>query len=715
VDELPQETVLADRVNMAYSSCHVTYGTGVGLVISVGDSTEIGKINRMIGQADVLETPLTKKIAQFSRLLLVVILALAALTFVVGLLRGESAFEMFKAAVALAVGAIPEGLPAALTIMLAIGVSSMASRHAIIRKLPAVETLGATSVVCSDKTGTLTQNRMTVVILEAGEMCYRIKDNGEGLSHSLDIGDNVAAAECLLAGVLCNDAVYRAEGSQAQSHGDPTELALYVSGLKAGLSADEARASHARLDSIPFESQYQYMATLHSDGFAYMKGSPESVLSRCSDYLLSNGEKAPINRDLVHSQIESLSAEGLRVLAFARRTMGKDDASLDHSHLSEGLVFLGVQAMIDPPRAEAIEAVKACHEAGISVKMITGDHELTALAIAREIGIVDQSSSSAGGQVLNGKRIAALSDEELRAMAPSVNVFARVAPEDKLRLVRALQSDGSIVAMTGDGVNDAPSLKQANIGIAMGITGTDVVKESADMVLTDDNFATIRAAIEEGRGVYDNLIKFITWTLPTNFGEGLVLLLAIVTGVALPILPVQILWINMATAIFLGLPLAFEPKEKGIMGLPPRSPREPILSWPLFFRICAVGALLCAGAFGLFEEITAAGRDETIARTAAVNVIVMGEIFFLLNCRSLRRPYLRLNQFSNPFIFIGIALMLALQFAFTYAPPFQAAFHSAPLAWGDWLLILASGLVIFTLMEIEKAITNRRLKAKHRS
>jgi cation-transporting P-type ATPase F len=713
-EALPADTVLADRSNMAYSSMHVTYGTALGLVAAVGDATEIGRINRLIGQADALETPLTRKIAQFSRLLLWAILGLAAVTFAVGLLRGQGALDMFKAAVALAVGAIPEGLPAALTITLAIGVAKMARRHAIVRKLPAVETLGSTSVICSDKTGTLTQNRMTVVEVLAGDAAYRAVGAGYDTADPLDLGGNRAAEECLKAGVLCNDAVFRSEDGNIRAEGDPTEIALLVAGIKAGMRAADANAANPRRDAIPFESQYQYMATVHADGTVYMKGSAESVLSRCSSVMLPDGSEARIDREGLHARVESLAAEGLRVLAFARRRAESAGRRLDHADVDSGMAFLGLQAMIDPPRREAIESVAACRKAGIAVKMITGDHELTAYAIARQIGIVDESGGQAA-RAMNGKAISAMSDEELAETVRRVEVFARVAPEDKLRLVKALQTDGAIVAMTGDGVNDAPSLRQANIGIAMGISGTDVAKETADMVLTDDNFATIRAAVEEGRGVYDNLVKFIAWTLPTNFAEGLVILLAIFAGATLPILPAQILWVNMATAILLGLTLAFEPKEPGIMQLPPRAADEPILSRTLIIRILAMGALLCAGVFGLFESAMLSGRGEAEARTIAVNVLVFGELFYLFNCRSLRKSMFSIGIASNPWIFPGIVSMTLLQLAFTYLRPFQAAFHSAPITGRDWLTIIGFGLAVYLIMGVEKRIAKGRLRIKTRS
>jgi Ca2+-transporting ATPase len=707
-DPLAHDILLADRQNMAYASTLVTYGQGIGVVVATGDNTEVGRISQLISTAAEMETPLTRKIAHFSHILLYTILALAALTFVAGFVRGEPAVDMFMAAVALAVGAIPEGLPAAMTITLAIGVSRMAHRRAIIRKLPAVETLGSTTVICSDKTGTLTENEMTVQEIMAGGEQFVVSGSGYTPSgkilqngNQVDIAGLTALSECLRAGLLCNDSTLIEEDSRWQVHGDPTEGALIVSAIKGGLSADTEQKRIPRIDAIPFESQHQYMATLHDKGadkprIVYVKGSAESVLERCDSLLDSEGQTIALEKDRILKGIESMATRGLRVIAFARGELMQGTNALHHADISSGLTFLGLQGMIDPPRAEAIEAVKKCYTAGIHVKMITGDHAMTASAIARQIGL------NTNGNTVTGKEMSQLSDREMIDVAGRTAVFARVTPEQKLRLVEALQVKGNVVAMTGDGVNDAPALKQADIGVAMGIAGTEVAKEAAAMVLTDDNFASIEAAVEEGRGVFDNLTKFIVWTLPTNLGEGLVILVAIFAGVTLPILPVQILWINMTTAVLLGLMLAFEPKEPGIMMRPPRNPKTPILTRELIGRIFIVGSLMLAGAFGLFQWELMRGATATEARTVAVNVFVMVELFYLFNCRSLKKSMFHIGIFSNPWVWGGVATMLFLQILYTYLPAMNWMFHSAPIGLDAWGRILAVSVIAFFVVGFEK-------------
>ncbi len=717
-EHLPEKMLLADRSNMAYSSTLVTYGTAAGIVVATGDGTEIGQIHALIASAATLATPLTKKITHFSGILLWVILGLAGLTLLAGWFHGVPLLDNFMAAVALAVGAIPEGLPAAMTIMLAIGVGKMAQRHAIIRRMPAVETLGSTTVICSDKTGTLTQNQMTVQELCAGGECYEFSGVGYAPQGAVHLDESVidpqahpALVECLRAGLLCNDSSLINKGEQWGIEGDPTEAALITAAAKAGLSREALEQELPRIDTLPFESQHQYMATLHaaSTGAApviYMKGSVESVLSRCRDALGAGTESVPFDPAIVHAEVEEMAARGLRVLAFARKSPAGTGQSVTHADVAEGLTFLGLQAMMDPPRPEAIAAVRACQKAGIQVKMITGDHMATAAAIAHQIGL-KAAGSDPESFAINGHILAQMPDHELVDVAQRAAVFARVSPEQKLRLVEALQAAGHVVAMTGDGVNDAPALKQADIGVAMGVGGTEVAKEAADMVLTDDNFATIEAAVEEGRAVFDNLIKFITWTLPTNLGEGLVILVAVFAGIDLPITPVQILWINMTTAVLLGLMLAFEGKEPGIMERPPRSPGMPVLTRELGFRVGLVSLMLLVGAFGLFEWASQQGRGIETARTIAVNMFVFGELFYLFNCRSLRYSMFRLGVFSNRWLVLGAAGMILLQLLFTYAPVMNRLFGTAPIGMSDWMWILGGGLMIYTVVGFEKRLRRR--------
>jgi len=710
---MPHDTILADRKNMVYGSSLVTYGQAVGIVVSIGDATEVGRISELLATTKELETPLLRKIAAFSRVLLYAILALAAVTFAVGLLRGQSAFDMFMASVALAVAAIPEGLPAAMTITLAIGVARMARRRAIIRKLPAVETLGSTTVICSDKTGTLTENQMTVQEILAGPDLFTVTGGGYAPAGEILTSGGAALselppalAECLRCGLLCNDSLVVEKEDYWTVQGDPTEGALLAVAAKGGLSDQEESEKRPRMDAIPFESQHSYMATLHSAPggglVVYAKGSVESMLERCRLALSSEGEPVKLDAGGILEAVEEMADRGLRVLAFARMELPEGRSKISHEDVAGGMTFLGLQGMIDPPRAEAVEAVRNCHSAGIRVKMITGDHALTASAVARQIGLMN------AGKAVTGRELAAMSDAELLETVEEVSVYARVAPEQKLRLVEALQTRGHIVAMTGDGVNDAPALKRADIGVAMGITGTDVAKEAADMVLTDDNFASIEAAVEEGRGTFDNITKFIVWTLPTNIGEGLVILAAVFLGTLLPILAVQILWINMTTAVLLGLMLVFEPKERDIMDRPPRLPTEPILTPVLMRRMLLVGVLMVLGAFGLFKWELASGAEITEARTVSVNLFVMVELFYLFNCRSLTNSVFKIGFFSNPWVFGGCAVMVVLQILFTYVPVMNTAFQSAPVSVGAWLRILAVAIGIMVLVDIEKRFILRK-------
>ncbi|ANH39241.1 putative cation-transporting ATPase F [Nocardioides dokdonensis FR1436] len=724
---LPEATTVVDRSNTAYSGTLVTTGGGAGIVVATGATTELGQIHRLVGAAQTLATPLTQKLAAFSKLLTVVILALAAVTFAVGLMRGQDATQTFTAAIALAVGAIPEGLPAAVTITLAIGVARMARQQAVIRRLPAAETLGSITVICTDKTGTLTENQMTVRTLWTPGELFQVSGTGytprgvitDPHGEAAALAEHPALRWSLLAGVACNDAALVEDDDRWSIVGDPTEAALLVVGAKAGLDAAEVAGLLPRVATTPFTSERQHMLTRHLLGAAggpdatllLVKGSVERLVAMCAAQMGRDGATRPLDREAALGAADHLAAQGLRVLATAVRPPGAthtyDAARPDDA--PDGLVLTGLQAMLDPPRAGAAAAVAACHTAGVEVKMITGDHAATATAIADQVGLLD-GHGPAPGTVLTGTDLASMSAADLPGAVARASVFARVSPEQKLRLVEALQAGGHVVAMTGDGVNDAPALRRANVGVAMGRTGTEVAKDAADMVLVDDDFATIEAAIEEGRGAFDNLTKFINWTLPTNLAEGLVILVAIVLGAALPILPTQILWINMTTAVLLGLMLAFEPKEDGIMTRPPRDPDQPLLTRALVERLLLVCTLLVAGSWWLFTWERAAGAGLAEARTAALNLFVVVEAFYLFHCRSLTLPVWRVRFFSNPWILVGIGLQSIGQLAITYVPAMNATFGTAPLGVDVWVRILVAGSIASLVVALHTGWQSRRAR-----
>jgi Ca2+-transporting ATPase len=726
-EPLAEETPLTDRSNTVYGGTLVTYGTGAAVVIATANDTELGRISSMLHETTQVETPLTRQLAVVGKWLTVAIVIVAAVLFAVGMLRGYPVVDATLAAITLAVGAIPEGLPAIVTIALAIGVRRMAGRRAVIRRLPAVETLGSTTVICSDKTGTLTKNEMTVKELWTREGAYGVSGAGYTPDGVLSNADGAEldesppdVRELLLAGALCNDASLGLSDGGWRITGDPTEGALLTAARKLGAAPEEAHRK--RLDSIPFESERQYMATLHeapgeaSERIIYLKGAPEVVLRRCA-FLLDG---SPVDTEQVLGQVEKMAARGMRVLALAEKRVGGATSDLAEEDVEEGLRLIGLQGMIDPPRPEAVKAVEACRRAGITVKMITGDHAGTATAIGRELGLTTNSSA------LTGADIAALSDEELREAVSRTSVFARVAPEHKLRLVRSLQAQNEVVAMTGDGVNDAPALKQADIGVAMGITGTDVSKEAADIVLTDDNFASIAAAVEEGRRVYDNLKKALAFVLPTNIGLAVILTAAVaffpIVGGAplLPMLPTQILWINLVAAVALALPLAFEAMEPDIMRRAPRDPDAPVLSRFVIFRTVYVALLMAAGALGLFlyefSVETARGTPFATAlaeaQTMAVTTVILFQIFYLLNCRSLRESFLKIGLWSNPWIYAGIGALLVLQLGFVYLPFMNTLFGTAPLGPVALLQALVVAVVVLPIISAEKWIRGRRRAAK---
>ncbi|BAY73994.1 ATPase, E1-E2 type [Nostoc linckia NIES-25] len=712
---LAMETPLAERSNMAYAGSFVTFGQAEGIVVAIADATETGRISQLIESSTNLKTPLTRNIDKFSKTLLYVILGLAALTFAVGLGQGESWIAVFKATVALVVSAIPEGLPAIVTVTLAIGVSRMARRNAIIRKLPAVETLGSTTVICSDKTGTLTENQMTVQKIYAGGQHYTVSGigyapDGEILMNQQPVDFNgdehIALWESLEAGLLCNDSHIEWRDGQWNLVGTPTEGALIVAANKVGLTPENLEQL-PRIDTIPFESEFQYMATLHELdakrrlNVIYLKGSVEAILQRCDYMLDERGQQTALNPRAVEQEVARMANQGLRVLAFASKEVAAK-RSLERHDIAQGLVFLGLQGIIDPPREEAIAAVKACQSAGIQVKMITGDHALTAAAIARQMGIC-----STEAQVFTGQQLTQMDEKKFAQAAEQGMVFARVTPEQKLRLVRALQLKGEIVAMTGDGVNDAPALKQADIGVAMGIAGAEVTKESADMLLTDDNFASIEAAVEEGRGVYRNLRKAIAFLLPINVGESMTILIAILLATVLPILPIQILWLNMVSSVGLIVPLAFEPKSGEVMQQPPRNPREKLLSGSLLQRILAISVFNWVVIFGVFQWILQTTGNEALARTMAINGLVAAEVFYLLSITQfLPSLVARIQGKRTPVAYapaIGIVAVAILQCLFSQWSMMNQVFDTTPLTFTQALICMGVGLpVVFVALILQR-------------
>ena len=688
----------------------MTSGRGKGVVVRTGDATEIGRIAGLVSSCSERTTPMIRKIEQASRIALWVILAMALLSFLVGVVRGLPASEMFTAAVALAVGAIPEGLPAALTIVLAIGVGRMAARRVIVRNLPAVEALGSTTVICSDKTGTFTENQMTVRQVYAGGCIFGVTGTGYDpagriYADGAPLGTvRGALRECFLAGALCNDAFLVREGGRWGALGDPTEVALIVSAEKAGLVHAHVQEWHPRLDVIPFESTHQYMATLHGgDGMrmVYKKGAVERIVARCVNELDSGGGIVPLRAHQIHEVAERMAAEGLRVIALARLEVAEHCGRVDHSAVASGLTFLGLQAMADPPRKEVAMAVRRCRMAGIAVKMITGDHVLTAVSIAKRVGLCRGRQP----RVVSGREMDDMAPEQLCEAVLGADIFARVSPAQKYMIVGALQRSGEVVAMTGDGVNDAPALRRADIGIAMGLSGTDVAKCAADMVLTDDNFASIEVAVEEGRHIFDNLTKFLVWTVPTNAGEALVIFCAVVFGVALPALPVQMLWVNLATTMFLGLTLVWEPRERDLMRRQPRDPSMGIVGRMLVIKSAVVTLLVLGCAFGLFLWEVRIGSTLSVARTVAVNAVVVFEIFYLFSCRSLSSPAWSCGFGKNRKLLLGVLLMGVAQALFTYQPWMNRVFQSAPLDWEAWARLLAVVVVAFAVVEVQKAFS----------
>lgn len=715
-----EDAVVGDRRSMAFGGTLVTAGTADGVVVATGPDSELGRISRLLSETSELQTPLTRRLASLVKAISLAVLAIAVLIFIVGMWRENSLLDSALAAITLAVASIPEGLPAVITIASAIGVQRMAHRRAIVRHLPAVETLGSTTVICTDKTGTLTRNEMTVEALWTPEGDVEVTGVGYEPEGELRVdGQSVSSLgesldELLLAGLLCNDSELECSGGRWRIVGDPTEGALVVAARKASMDEDALRTQFPRKDEIPFDSEAQFMATLHdtSDHGAMVcvKGAPE-VVARMSPHFLDG---QPMDVDRVHEAVEALAARGMRVLAVAAAKPAADMTDLEASGWQEQLCFLGLVGMSDPPRDEAIQAVRTCQQAGVIVKMVTGDHAETARAIGQSIGLLEAGNGAS--EVVTGSQIEAATDAELLELACSTNVFARVAPEHKLRLVKALQADGQVVAMTGDGVNDAPALKRAEIGVAMGINGTAVAREASDIVLADDNFASISAAVEEGRRVYDNLSKSLAFVLPTSLGQAMVILVAVlffpVTDghLLMPIEPVQILWVNLVVAIALALPLALEAREPGLMNRAPRPPKEPLLSPFLVFRTFLVAALMTAGAAGLFLFEYASDLSEGVAvelargraQSVAVTTIILFQMLYLLNCRSLSQTFWRIGLATNLWVYLGMAVTLILQLAFVYLEPLNQLFHTQPMDPGGWLMAAGAAFAGFLVILLEK-------------
>jgi magnesium-transporting ATPase (P-type) len=685
----PADAPLAERYGMAYAGTFVSTGQGRGLVVATGDATELGGLAASLQRGSVLSTPLTRKFERFSLTVLRFVLGLSILTALVGLARGRSGGDMFDAAVALAVSAIPEELPAIVTITLAIGVHRMARRNAIIRKLPAVEALGSATVICSDKTGTLTQNRMVVQELYAAGQRLQLEElwpdgSHAGLQTPDPLATNRALRELLLAGLLCSDArPSRHEGLV----GDPTETALLAAAQRAGFDHAEAHRRHPRRDALPFEAELQVMATLHGNERILVKGSLEAVLPRCRWQCASNGEPEPLDAAAIAAVVDAMATQGERVLAFAMGQAHPEQVSLLHDHIEANLSFLGLQGMADPPRPEATHAVAVCRAAGIRVKMITGDHIRTATAIARQMGIGHRPEPIA----IDGRALGALPPDQFDAAALQTDVFARMAPAQKLELVRSLQGSGQIVAMTGDGVNDAPALRQADIGIAMGAGGTAVARDAAAMVLTDDNFAAIAAAVEEGRGVALNLHRAMAFCLPVNGGESFTILLSALMGLELPITALQVLWLNMVNSLTMALPLAFEPKAPGLMAMPPQPPDRPLLNRPLLHRLLLVSAFSWVVIFGMFFWAETQTGDRAIARTMAVQTLVLSRVAYLISLSEVAQhlPWdwgrLATALWRSPPLLLGLVGALFLQVLFSQWGPMNGFFGTAALSLQQWL------------------------------
>ncbi len=744
-DPVPAEAGVGDRSSMLFSGTLVSAGTGTGVVVATGETTEIGRIQTLIAEVDSLETPLSRTLDAFGKKLAVLILVMAVVMVVIGrVVHGFDTPELISAAIGFAVAAVPEGLPALVTITLALGVQQMARRRAITRRLPAVETLGSVTTICSDKTGTLTKNEMTARTVRTAAHEYAVTGIGYAPDGEVELDGSPAplAAHADLRRLaevmtLCNDArIVRSAAEQGGAGsapdgpggqddapgagdapgwrlvGEPTEGALRTLGLKAGFDP----SGWQRVALVPFESENKYMATLTRDPdgglHVLVKGAPDRVLDRCSTQTGADGRPEPLDRDLWHEQIDAIGAQGLRVLAAAHAAADPGRTTLAPEDVDEGLELVGLVGIVDPPRPEAVEAIAQCQDAGITVKMITGDHSGTALAIAREMGIVPADDAGDGApapQVLTGAELEAMSADELRAVVEDVDVYARTSPEHKIRIVSALQSRGQVVAMTGDGVNDAPALTQADVGVAMGIKGTEATKEAAEVVLADDNFATIERAVEEGRRIYDNLRKSVLFLLPTNGAQSLVILVAVLLGWALPLQPVQVLWINMVTAVTLSLALANERAEPDIMSRAPRDAKASILTAAYLRRVLLVSVLIGGATMAVYFIERDQGMSVPEAQTTAVTMLALGQLAYLFNCRFLDRSSITFAVLrGNRAVWYSAGALVALQAVFVYAPFMHSWFGSAPIGLREWGITLGLSIVVFLLVEAAKAFGRSR-------
>ena len=704
---LHDETVLGDRSNMTYCGTTVRAGTGYGVVVDIGINTEIGRINQLIAEVGDATTPLIRQMTVFGKTISFAVVGIAALVFLFGHFFREDLYgasELLLSTIGLAIAAIPEGLPAIMSIILAIGVQNMAKRHAIVRNLPSIETLGSVTVICSDKTGTLTKNEMTVKRLITHDADFTVTGTGYVPIGEILQGDAPApiGEESLLRLLLtsfrhCNDASLSRETDDIWTvQGDPTEGALLTVYEKACCGVN----LQPRVATLPFDSEYKYMATLAAGGdgkILYIKGAPDRLLAM-ADQEITAGGPVPLDMKRWEKAVADLAADGMRVLGAALKYVPSDKTSIDHEDLLQGVVFLGLAGIVDPPREEVVDSIAMCRAAGISVKMITGDHADTAKAIGRELGIGD------GESALTGHELNEMDDEQFHVAARKYDVFARTSPEHKLKLVKALQSHGEICAMTGDGVNDAPALRMADVGVAMGIKGTEVTKDAAEIVLADDNFSTITAAVEEGRRVYDNLKKTILFILPTNGAESFLIIASILFGTMIPLIPVQILWVNMVTSVTISLALAFEPTEPGVMTRPPRDTSEQFLSGYFLWRILFVSVLIGGLTLALSVWMFNAGYPEALVRTVTLQTIVICQAFHLFNSRSIRQPVYALNFWGNKAVFAVCGLMVLLQLAITYLPFMNKVFGTMPMEPKYWLTPIMLGVVVFIVVEIEKTV-----------